>query len=92
MELAAPSPNVSKLKELALSYERLNFETQINHTTQDYKRWQYSVTSSEVWWKMVLYWLRCHAYRLWLFCTSMFIYIALCGLVIGVTVACALEL
>lgn len=92
MELAAPSPNVGKLKELALSYERLNFETQINHTTQDYKRWEYSVASSEVWWEAVIYWLRYHVYRVWLFCTSMFIYIALCALVIAVTVGCALEL
>lgn len=92
MELAAAPPNVDKLKELALSYERLNSEAQINHTTQDYKRWQYSVASSDVWWKKPLLWLRYHGYRVWLFCTSMFIYMALGALVIGVTVWCAVAL
>jgi SMODS and SLOG-associating 2TM effector domain family 5 len=92
MELASASPNIDKLKELALSYERLNFETQINHTTQDYKRWQYSVASSKVFWKKPLIFLRHHGYRAWLFATSMFIYMVLCTLVIGVTVWCAVGL
>ncbi|ANM16331.1 hypothetical protein AMK06_CH01401 [Rhizobium sp. N541] len=92
MELAAATPDVEKLKALASSYERLNFETQINHTTQDYKRWQYSVASTDDWMRRPLFSLRYHAYRVWLFCSSMFIYIALCALVIGVTIWCAIGL
>lgn len=92
MELASASPNIDKLRDLALSYERLNVETQINHTTQDYKRWQYSTTSSKVCWKKTPIFLRYHGYRVWLFTTSMFIYMALCTLVIGVTVWCAAAL
>lgn len=92
MELAKASPRVERLRELALTYERLNFETQINHTTQDYKRWLYSVSSPVAWWQIALVFLRYNAYRVWLFCTSMFIYLALCVAIIVVTVWCALGL
>lgn len=92
MELASPSPNLDKLKSLASSYERLNFETQINHTTQDFKRWQYSIASTDDWLRRPFFWFRYNAYRLWLFCSSMFIYITLCALVIGVTVWSVLGL
>ena len=92
MELAAAVPRVERLKELASSYERLNFETQINHTTQDYKRWQYSIASTTHWALKPLLLLRYHTYRVWLFCSSMLVYIALFALVIGVTSWCAFGL
>ncbi|MCS4243809.1 hypothetical protein M2418_003341 [Rhizobium sp. BIGb0125] len=92
MELEAPTPSIDKLKKLASDYERLNFETQINHTTQDFKRWQYSVASTENLAIRPLLFLRYHGYRLWLFCSSMCVYITLCALVLGVTAWCAFGL
>lgn len=91
-ELAAAVPNVDRLKELASNYEKLNFETQINHTTQDYTRWQYSTASTDHWAKRLLLFLRYHSYRVWLFSSSMLVYISLCALVIGVTSWCAFGL
>lgn len=92
MELATAVPDVSRLKELASNYERLILETQINHSTQDYLRWQYSVASTSNWAMKPLLFLRYHSYRVWLFCSSMLAYIALCALVIGVTGWCAFRL
>ncbi|MEQ5776609.1 SLATT domain-containing protein [Thalassospira sp. NFXS8] len=91
-ELATANPNFESLRQLASDYELLNFETQINHTVQDFKRWQYSVARTGSTIENIIFFFRYQGYRIWLFCSSMFVYIALCALVIGVTVWCALGL
>lgn len=91
-ELAGASPDVRKLKKLADDYERLNMETQINHTTQDYTRWQYSVDTSDKWWVSPVLPLRYHLYTFWLIVSSMFIYIMLVALVVAITIWCAIGL
>ncbi|OAP47428.1 hypothetical protein ATC00_22485 [Sinorhizobium americanum] len=91
-ELAKAVPELDKLKQLASQYEQLNLETQVNHTAQDYKRWQYSVASSKEWWMMPILFVRYNIYRVWIFISSMFIYIGLCILIVVATTWCAFGL
>jgi hypothetical protein len=83
-QLASAEPDVGLMRSTAAEYERQLAETQINHTSNDLRRWIYGKAESDKLWIQLLFWIRRHAFDLWFYVSSMFVYLLLtCSIVLA---------
>jgi SMODS and SLOG-associating 2TM effector domain family 5 len=85
-QLAAETPDVGVMERIATDYERHISETQINHTTKDFIRWNYSSAKPKGYVAGLWYPLRHALFNVWFYLSSMFIHAFLIFAIVASTI------
>lgn len=85
-QLASASPDVIEMKKIAVEYERCISETQVNHTSQDFTRWNYTAAKPNGILTSIWYPVRRLIFNFWFYFSSMFMYIALLAAILVPTI------
>jgi hypothetical protein len=76
-QLASKAPDVGIMERIAIEYERHISETQVNHTSMDFIRWNYGAAKPAGYLGRLWYPLRRALFNIWFYLSSMFIYVFL---------------
>jgi hypothetical protein len=85
-QLASSSPDVAVMEKIASEYERHISETQVNHTSMDFTRWNYASAKPTGLATALWYPLRRLLFNIWFYVTAMLMHVLLLTAIIVPTI------